>query len=447
MAANFVLGTAQLANPEYTIERWHTCLVTYLLLLMAGATNIWARPILDKLSRIMVVFNILSFVIVTVVILAMDKNKQSAAFVFKDFQNFSGFSPAYASLLGLLQGAFVMTGYGMLPLFVLNAMFCSTMILASRWLNLQTDATAHMIEEIKDPRKAAPKAIIWAVWIGSITGFIFLVAMCFCIDDINVAAASPTGVPAIQIFYSATGSFAATMAMSIQISIISITSLAFVNAQSSRLAFAFARDHGLPFSTFFSKVNPKTHVPVHAILVVVGVNFALMSIYFGSITGFNTILAISTEGFCKYCVCRLLQSLEPAWLINLLDLSYIMPLAVRLWGRWTGKGPEFTKGSYTLSRTGVYLNIIGLLYLAFACITFNFPSSYPINGTNMNYTCAAVGGIIIIAATTWFAKGRTAFTGPQIGSNFEMEMIVATQAADGDSKASIRTGEGRDKNS
>jgi choline transport protein len=156
-----------------------------------------------------------------------------------------------------------------------------------------------MTEEMKDARKDAPKAIIWAVWIGAITGFMFLVAVCFCIGDINEAASSPTGVPIFQIFLSSTGSFAAAMALSVQISIISLISLAFLCAQSSRLAFAFARDGGLPFSSFFSKVNPKSQVPVNAICLVVAVNIVLMSIYFGSVTGFGTILAISTEGFCK----------------------------------------------------------------------------------------------------------------------------------------------------
>jgi choline transport protein len=104
---------ANLAHPEFVIERWHTCLVAYLLLLLAAATNIWGRRILEKLSQVMIIFNIVSFVVVIVVILARDNNKQSAAFVFKDFQNFTGFGTAYASLLGLLQSAFGMTGYGM----------------------------------------------------------------------------------------------------------------------------------------------------------------------------------------------------------------------------------------------------------------------------------------------------------------------------------------------
>ena len=112
MSANFVLGMAQMANTDFVIERWHTCLVAYLLLILAAATNIWGRRALEKLSQIMIIFNIISFVVVIVVLLARDNNKQSASFVFKDFQNFTGFGTAYASLLGLLQSAFGMTGYG-----------------------------------------------------------------------------------------------------------------------------------------------------------------------------------------------------------------------------------------------------------------------------------------------------------------------------------------------
>lgn len=92
-----------------------------------------------------------------------------------------------------------------------------------------------------------------------------------------------------------------------------------------------------------------------------------------------------------------------------------MPLAVRLWGRWTGNGPDFIAGSYKL-KFGVWLNILGLLYLAFASVTFNFPSVHPVNASNMNYTSAAVGVSVLIAAVTWFTTGSKNFTGPQAGT-------------------------------
>lgn len=110
-----------------------------------------------------------------------------------------------------------------------------------------------------------------------------------------------------------------------------------------------------------------------------------------------------------------------------------MPLAVRLWGRWTGKGPEFIEGSYNL-KFGVWVNILGLLYLAFATITFNFPSVYPVNASNMNYTSAAVGVSVLIATVTWFTTGSKQFSGPQAGSMLQGDAIHAhhiSQSVDG----------------
>ena len=103
---------AQLANPSYTIERWHTCLLCYCVLIIAALVNIFGRFLLDKLGRVMIIFNLLSFVIVIITILAMDDHKQDAQFVFVTFNNATGFKNGYACLLGLLQAAFGMTGYG-----------------------------------------------------------------------------------------------------------------------------------------------------------------------------------------------------------------------------------------------------------------------------------------------------------------------------------------------
>jgi amino acid transporter len=59
-------------------------------------------------------------------------------------------------------------------------------------------------------------------------------------------------------------------------------------------------DSGLPFSDFLSKVEPKRSVPVNALCLTVLVQLALNSIYFGTLTGFETVISIATEGFCTY---------------------------------------------------------------------------------------------------------------------------------------------------
>lgn len=101
-----------------------------------------------------------------------------------------------------------------------------------------------MTEELHDARHTAPKAIIWSVWIGAVTGFAFLVAAMFCIGNLQDAATTPTGVPLIAIFYEATGSVGGALGLTTLVTIIALVSLVFLMAQSSRVVFSFARDHG-----------------------------------------------------------------------------------------------------------------------------------------------------------------------------------------------------------
>lgn len=67
---------------------------------------------------------------------------------------------------------------------------------------------------------------------------------------------------------------------------------------------------------------------------------------------FNTVIAIATQGFY---------------------LSYAMPLIARLISYFSGTHRRLT-GPWAMSpAVSLLLNSIGLTYLLFACITFNFP--------------------------------------------------------------------------
>ncbi|KAF1915841.1 GABA permease [Ampelomyces quisqualis] len=365
VATNFVLGTAQL-NYGFTIERWHTVLVAYLITFIAVASNTFLPHILNKLSKGIFVWNLLAFVVCLVTILATNKNKQSAKYVFSDFQNSTGWNAPYAACLGILQGAFGMCCY---------------------------DAPAHMTEEIKNARKQAPRAIILSVYIGFFTGFVWLIALCFCIGDLETTAGTATGVPVIEIMFNSTGSIAGASTLASMITVIAIFSANSLMAEGSRAVYAFARDNGLPFSAQISKVSSRS-VPVNAVILTAVVQMAFNSIYFGTTTGFNTIIAITTQGFY---------------------LSYLMPLFSRILAHFTGKKTSL-EGPYSLGRWGIVLNIIGFIYLAFVCIIANFPSVAPVDSENMNYTSAATGLVMLISLVFWVTTGRKKFTGPDAGN-------------------------------
>ncbi|KAJ5239911.1 hypothetical protein N7468_004530 [Penicillium chermesinum] len=364
IASNFVLGMSNLIFPDYAIQRWHTVLVAYLVAFLSTGVNLWGSHLLSRVAKFILIWNVGSFVVITITLLATNDHKQPAHFVFQDFENSTGWGTAMAAILGILQSCFGMCCY---------------------------DAPAHMTEEMTSASKEAPKAIILAVALGAVTGFIFLLALCFCIGDINETANSATGVPVIQIIYDSTGNKAATVILSCLITVIVIVAGNNLIAEGSRSVYAFARDNGLPFSKVFSKVDEKSKVPVNAVLLTLAVQLALDAIDFGTTTGFETVISIATEGFY---------------------LSYAMALGSRLVGYFTGHVTKM-EGPYTLSvPVSIGLNLLGLLFLLFASITFNFPSTYPVNQESMNYTSAAIGVIALISLLTWFTTGKDHFTGP-----------------------------------
>lgn len=166
IAANFILGMANLANPDYVIERWHTVVVTYFIIFTVGNVNIFAPRAMNKITQAILVWNIVSFFVITITMVATKKEKQPASFVFQDFRNDTGLSAPLAVISGLLQTFYSMCCY---------------------------DAPAHMTEEMRNASQDAPKAIVAAVGLGAVTGFCFLIAAFFCIGDIDTVANSSTG--------------------------------------------------------------------------------------------------------------------------------------------------------------------------------------------------------------------------------------------------------------
>ncbi|KIW20502.1 hypothetical protein PV08_01077 [Exophiala spinifera] len=370
IGSNFLLGMANLNYPDYEIQRWHCVLVTYLMAIAATGVNVFLSRYLNQISTFAVIWNVMSFFVVVITILACNDHKQPASFVFKDFQNDTGFSSSgMAVMIGLLQTLFGMCCY---------------------------DAPAHMTEEMLNPAKEAPQAIILSVFLGAFTGFVFLISAFFCIGDLDATATTSTGVPLIQIFYDSTGSVKGATTLASLITVIVLICANSLMAEGSRALWAFARDHGLPFSGVFAAVDKRSQVPVHSVLLCCAVQMALNSIYFASYEGFSTVISIATFGFY---------------------VSYAMPLFVRLWSYLAGHegGGPIPGAAYNLGRWSPLVNAAGLLFLVFAGVDFNFPQVGPVTGDNMNYCSAAFGIIGLVSLVTWVFDGRKNFTGPQTG--------------------------------
>lgn len=117
------------------------------------------------------------------------------------------------------------------------------------------DGVLHMSDEVKNVKTFVPRSMILTVVINGVFAFGFIVALLYCIGDLDTVLASPTGLPIIEVFYLATKSKAATNVLMVMILSVSAIGNFGIFASVSRLIWAFARDRGLPYSDFFSYVS------------------------------------------------------------------------------------------------------------------------------------------------------------------------------------------------
>ena len=98
-------------------------------------------------------------------------------------------------------------------------------------------------------------AMMWAIGINGILGLAMLLTFCFTLGDIDSVLATNLGFPFIQVFFNSTESYTGTTIM-VVIVLVTITSSAISTiGTASRQLWSFARDNGLPFSSFFARVS------------------------------------------------------------------------------------------------------------------------------------------------------------------------------------------------
>ena len=115
------------------------------------------------------------------------------------------------------------------------------------------DSAVHMAEEIKDASRVLPLGMIWTLVLNGITGFIMVITFAFCVGDLDAAVSPGYSYAYIGTFYTATGNKAGSTVMACLIILMCLCSTISNVATASRQMFAFARDRGMPFSTFLCR--------------------------------------------------------------------------------------------------------------------------------------------------------------------------------------------------
>jgi choline transport protein len=126
----------------------------------------------------------------------------------------------------------------------------------STYPRLGFDGVLHLSDEVKDAPSKVPQSMVLSVIINAVLAFAFIMVLLFFIGDPMAALKTTTGYPVIEIYLQATGSTAGATVLTCLMIVPLIVSDFSVLASVTRLVWAFARDNGLPFSSFFSAVRP-----------------------------------------------------------------------------------------------------------------------------------------------------------------------------------------------
>ena len=292
------------------------------------------------------------------------------------------------------------------------------------------DASAHVSEETVGARTEAPKAIVRAIYISAIAGFLLNLAMNKVLPkdpDAYAAIAFGGGNDAFlvnaapRLLSSAVGDATAKLLVLIAIVAQFFCGMASVTA-NSRMIYAFSRDGALPGSKFWHKINPKTRTPTNSIWLGVGLSAIVGALSLYQKGGYSTAFFAMT-GIC----------------VIGLYIAYAIPIYLRL------TNPDFQTGPWNLKGKHKLVGWTSLIWIGFITILFFAPLFWPfwkfwgkdnailkLDGTesgffkqnNVNFTAPLIIGSFIVIALYWAFSGRKWFTGPKVqGTPEELRAI------------------------
>ncbi|KAF1349528.1 amino acid/polyamine transporter I [Delphinella strobiligena] len=358
---NLTVGFIELFNPDYVFHNWHQFLLYLSVEVCALLINAFGTAAMPLLSKLAFFLSLTRFAAISVALLACTHNRhQTASFVFTGYINNTGWNNGLAWLLGLLQSCFSLTAF---------------------------DAVAHLVEEMPRPRYDAPRTMIIAVIMGTVTGFIFCICVLFSISDVDEVVSSSFG-PIITIFAQASGSNGGAVGMAIVIIMVVWFSAVEVVTASARLNRAFATHGGLPCSTYFSILNEGLDLPLNSMFLTNGMVVVFGLIYLGTPAAFNAIVSACVVG---------------------LNCSYAIPIGLLVF-----RGRQILpKGHMHLGRLGYAINLFAFIFLAFTNILFLFPSDANSTGSSMNYAIVAIAAVLLIAILFWLVHARKHYVTPK----------------------------------
>ncbi|OJJ07695.1 hypothetical protein ASPVEDRAFT_56994 [Aspergillus versicolor CBS 583.65] len=367
----FVNGMRVFYNPSLDLPVWHNFLYYQATNIVILLYNIFALRRTQWIHSLGAVFSLAAFVAVFVTSLSRAESYSSSSFVWTYYpgHEWTWDSRGLVFLTGMANPNFMYAGI---------------------------DGAIHLAEECTDATTTVPRALFSSIVIGFFTAFPFVIAMLYCLTDIDKVMEDLTGVPIYEIWYQATRSREAATVFVTCLLMVALFALNACQEVASRLTWAFARDNALVGSKLFGHINKRLKVPVWALAGNALVIFIIGCIQLGSSTAFEAFVGSG----------MLLQ-----------QCGFAIPVALLLWHKRSDQVLARNR-NVRLGPFGWLANIVTVLFAILVTVMYCFPVRLPVTGGNMNYTAAVVGVMAIFAVVNWFIHANRNFQGPRLQGGF-----------------------------
>ncbi|KAI7463086.1 amino acid transporter-like protein [Hortaea werneckii] len=347
MVGGLIQALISLNHEAYVAERWHQTLLTIAVVVSSVVFNTVLAVKLPLIEGILLVLHLCGVLVVVIPLWVMAPRAPVDVALFQ-YTNVGGWdTTALAALIGMVTPLNVLIGY---------------------------DCTVHMAEELHDASITLPRAIMWSVAPNACLGILVISTLAFCSGDIEEVLQTRTGEPFVQIFYNATGSKAASSVM-VTIVIILLISCCFSEvATASRQLWSFARDKGLPASTWLEKVRPGWNIPLRAVFVSVLVVLLLSLINIGSTTALRSISSLGAVAILG---------------------SYLVTIGTLIWRRLFGA--PLPPRRWSLGKWGLGINITAFCFVLPLFVFAFFPLTREVDRETFNYASVMFVGVLLIA--------------------------------------------------
>ena len=248
--------------------------------------------------------------------------------------------------------------------------------LAAVWVFYGFEACGDIAEEVHDPSRKVPRAMMWTLGIGGATTILLVFALILAVPDIGAVISGQDPAPIDSILASQFGDVGSKVALAMILFAYVSCTIA-IQGAAIRLVYSFARDGMIPASRTLSRVNPRFHMPPGAVLVA------------------TIVPAIIT----------LLPSATVSSIINFavigIYLGFQSVVLASIIARLRGWKPS---GAFNLGGMGMAVNVLALVYGVSAIVVLSIPGSSTDFFTRWLVPVSA--GIVFVLGLAWLLIAR-----------------------------------------